>query len=202
MAFPSRLNADRSPLRGRLLAGARSKMPIVYASRILFSKRRASFRGYLTLLWLQYCIATIAGADPDDVDDIPSLSEPHGSDSTMADRGGVGAEISQPRSARRVRQIVRAARRGTGAGLAHLAHLYAPGLRHRQGAGRQPGAGGDRGSHLRDAVRFALAFQEGEFARAAAAVAGGAEVRPLRNAVARHREDPAAGSRRLHHRLA
>src|ERR1700726_1002861 len=202
MAFPSRLNADWSPLRGPLLAGARSKMPIVYASRILFSKRRASFRGYLTLLWLQYCIATIAGADPDDVDDVPSLSEPHGSDSTMADRGGVGAEISQPRSAKRVRQIVRTARRGTGADLAHLAHLYAPGLRHRQGAGRQPAAGGDRGSHLRDAVRFAVAFQEGEFAGAAAAAAGGADVRSFCHPAAWHGADAAAGPRRLHHRLA
>jgi len=31
--------------------------------------------------------------------------------------------------------------------------------------------------------------------------AGGADVRPLRDTVARHRADPAAGSRRLHHRL-
>ena len=62
--------------------------------------------------------------------------------------------------------------------------------------------GGDRGSRLRDAVRLAAAFQEGEGAGAAAPVAGGADVRPFRDAAARHREDAAAGPRRLHHRLA
>src|SRR5258707_780815 len=166
MAFPLRLNADWSPCGYRFLPASAAKVPIVYASRILCSKRRASFRGYLTPLWLRYCMATRAGADPDDVDDVPSLSEPHGSDSTMADRGRVGAEISQPRSARRLRQIVRTARRGTRADLAHLADLFAAGLRHRQGAGGQPGAGGDRGSRLRDAVRFAVAFQEAKLAGA------------------------------------
>jgi poly-beta-hydroxyalkanoate depolymerase len=60
----------------------------------------------------------------------------------------------------------------------------------------------NRGSHLRHPVRLAAALQEGEFAGAAAAVAGGADVRPFRHAVARHREDAAAGPRRLHHRLA
>ena len=54
----------------------------------------------------------------------------------------------------------------------------------------------------RDAVRLAAAFQEGTFAGAAAAAAGGADVRPFRDAAARHREDAAAGPRRLHHRLA
>ena len=147
-------------------------------------------------------MATRAGANPDDVNDVSSLSEPHGPDGAMADRGRIGAEISQPRSARRLRQTVRTARRGAGADLAHLADLYAPALRHRQGDGRQPGAGGDRGSRLRDAVRLAAAFQEGEFAGAAAHAAGGADVRPFRHAAARHREDAAAGPRRLHHRLA
>jgi hypothetical protein len=55
---------------------------------------------------------------------------------------------------------------------------------------------------LRDAVRVATAFQEGEFAGAAAAVAGGADVRPFRDAAPRYRQDAAAGPRRLHHRLA
>ena len=120
----------------------------------------------------------------------------------MADRGRIGAEISQPRPAGHLRQTVRTARRGAGADLAHLADLYAPGLRHRQGAGRQPRTGGHRGSRLRDAVRLAAAFQEGKCAGAAAHAAGGADVRPFRDAAARHREDAAAGSRRLHHRLA
>src|SRR6266853_4196173 len=48
-----------------------------------------------------------AGADPDDVDDVSGLSEPHGPDGTMADRGCVGAEISQSRSARHFQQAVR-----------------------------------------------------------------------------------------------
>ena len=99
-------------------------------------------------------------------------------------------------------KTVRAAGRCARTDLALLADLCAAGLRHRQGAGRQSGAGGDRGSHLRDAVRLAAAFQEGEFAGAAADAAGGADVRPFRDAVARHREDAAAGPRRLHHRLA
>src|SRR4051812_36883601 len=36
------------------------------------------------------------GADPDDVDDVPSLSEPHGPDGSMAERGRIGIEIFQP----------------------------------------------------------------------------------------------------------
>src|SRR5450631_2957888 len=109
------------------------------------SKRRASLGGYLTPLWLRYCIATRTGADPDDVDDVSSLSEPHGPDGAMADRSLACAEIPQPRSARHLRQSVRTARRRARTGLAHLAHLYAAGLWHRQGAGRQPGTGSDRG---------------------------------------------------------
>ena len=153
-------------------------------------------------LWLRYCIAISTGAFPDEVDDVSSLSEPHGPDRAMAERGRVGAEIPQPRAARRLRQAVRAARRRPRTDLAHLADLYPPGLRHRQGDGGQSGTGGDGGSRLRDAVRLAAAFQEGEFAGTAAHAAGGADVRPFRHAAARHREDAAAGPRRLHHRLA
>ena len=47
-----------------------------------------------------------------------------------------------------------------------------------------------------------LHFKKENSPGAAAAVAGGADVRPFRDAVARHREDAAAGPRRLHHRLA
>src|SRR5580704_12129388 len=101
-------------------------------------------------------MATPAGADPDDVDDVSSLPEPHGPDGAMAVGGSTRAEISQSRAARRLRQIVWTAGRGAGADLAHLAHLFPSGLWHRQGAGRQPGTGGDRGSHLCDAIRFAV----------------------------------------------
>ena len=152
--------------------------------------------------WLRYCIAISTGAYPDEVDDVSSLSEPHGPDGAMAERGRVGAEIPQPRAARRLRQAVRAARRRPRTDLAHLAHLFPPGLRHRQGDGGQSGIGSDGGSRLRDAVRLAVAFQEGKFAGTAAHAAGGADVRPLRHAAARHREDAVAGPRRLHHRLA
>src|SRR5260370_243987 len=117
----------------------------------------------------------------DDVDDVSGLSEPHGPDGTMADRGCIGAEISQSRSARHFRQAVRTAGRRAGTDLAHLAHLYPPALRHRQGAGGQSGAGGNRGSQLRDGVRFAVAFQEGKFAGAAAPPAGGADCRRPRS---------------------
>src|ERR1700732_95775 len=136
-------------MRAPLLAKAyRKNVPIAYASRDLCSKRRASLQGYLTLLWLRYCMATRARADPDDVDDVSTLSEPHGPDAAMAERGRIGIKVSQPRPARRLRQTVRAARRRAGAGLAHVAHLYAPSLRHQQGAGGQSGAGGDRGRRL------------------------------------------------------
>src|SRR2546430_8174193 len=73
------------------------------------------------------------GAVSDDVDALSGLPEPHGPDSSMAVRGGICAEISQPRSARRLRPAVWTARRRPGAGLAHVAHLYAPGLRPRPG---------------------------------------------------------------------
>src|SRR5260370_11006004 len=75
------------------------------------SKRRASLQGYLAPFWLRYCMATRTGADPDDVDDVSGVSEPHGPDRAMADRGGGGAEISQPRAATRLRQTLPPARR-------------------------------------------------------------------------------------------
>src|SRR5438876_10755290 len=70
------------------------------------------------------------GAVSDDVDDVSGLSEPHGPDGSMAERGRIGAEISQPRSARRLRPAVWTARCRARADLAHLAHLYPPALRH------------------------------------------------------------------------
>ena len=99
-------------------------------------------------------------------------------------------------------KVFGAARRCARADLALLADLCAPGLRHRQRDGGQPRTRGDRGGRLRDAVRLAAALREGGRARAAAAAAGGADVRPFRHPAPRHREDAAAGSRRLHHRLA
>ncbi len=166
------------------------------------SKPRASFGGGQPGSGVDIAWHPWTGADVNDVNDVPSLSEPHGPDVAMADRGRSGPEISQPGAAGRLRQTVRPARRFARTDLALLPHLSPAGLRHRHGAGRQSGTGGDRGGHLRHPVRLAAAFQEGERAGAAAAAAGGADVRPFRHAVARHREDAAAGPRRLHHRLA
>src|SRR5258705_10657487 len=53
-----------------------------------------------------------ARAEVNDVNDVPGLSEPHGPDGAVADRGFIGAEIPQPRAAGDVRQAVRTARRG------------------------------------------------------------------------------------------
>src|SRR3954466_206842 len=140
--------------------------------------------------------------DVNDVNDVPSLSEPYGPDVAMADRGRGGAEISQSGAAGRLRPAIWPARRLARTDLALLADLCAACLWHRPDPGRQSGAGGDRGGYLRHPVRLTAAFQEGERTGTAADVAGGADVRAFRHAVARHREDTAAGPRRLHHRLA
>src|SRR6266404_69159 len=71
------------------------------------------------------------GRIPDEVDDLSSLSEPHGPDGAMADRSRACVEIPQPCSAGRFRQTVRTARRRPRTGLALLAHLYPAGLWHR-----------------------------------------------------------------------
>src|SRR6202142_3145670 len=202
MALPlTHERRPRTPAKPRLARQSDRKMPNIQALQLcskafrpfpnhfdLFnSKRRASFLGCLTPPWLRYCMAAWAGADPDDVDDVSSLSEPHGPDGAMADRGCARAEISQSGSARRVRQTVQPARRSPRTDLTHLPHLHPPRLRHRQGAGGQSGTRGDRGDRLRDAVRLIAAFQEGELAGAAAPAAGGADVGSLRDPAARHR---------------
>src|SRR5258706_12056007 len=114
VAFAIRIFPQRPPgsKQARFLAETRhGQVPIIRPLSILCSKRRASLRGELTPLWLRYCMAIRVGADPDDVDDVSSLSEPHGPDGSMAVRGGARAEISQSRPARRLRQTVRTARR-------------------------------------------------------------------------------------------
>src|SRR6266702_5627958 len=140
--FPQRPYAPREPCPHALPKRTTAKCPLLCLTHSC-SKRRASLQGDLAPFWLRYCIATRAGADSDDVDDVSGVSEPHGPDRAMANRGGSGAEISQPRAARRLGQTVRAARRRPRTDLAHLAHLCPPGLWHRQGAGWQSGTGGD-----------------------------------------------------------
>src|SRR5437667_6296314 len=79
---------------------------------------------------------TRRGAGVNDVNDVPSLSEPHGPDVAVADRGRGGAEISQSGAAGRLRQIVRPPRRVARTDLALLPHLSPAGLWHRHGTGR------------------------------------------------------------------
>ena len=176
--------------------------PKACAPDLLPSKRRASFAGGPPCSGFDIAWHQGSKADVNDANDVPSLSEPHGPDVALAERGRGGPEIPQSGAPGHVRQTVRAAGRLARTDLALHADLSPAGLRHRQGAGRQSGAGGNRGSHLRHPVRLAAALQEGEFAGAAAHAAGGADVRPFRDAAARHRQDAAAGPRRLHHRLA
>src|SRR5882757_9262918 len=99
------------------------------------SKPRASFPGGPTPLWRRYCIATQARADVYDVNDVPSLSEPHGPYGAMADGGRGGAQIPQFRTTGRLGQGVRAACSRARTGLALVADLRPPRLRHRHGDG-------------------------------------------------------------------
>src|ERR1700756_1352219 len=143
------------------------QLPIVYAPRVFRSKPCANLAGDLTPVWLQFCIATWPGADADDVDVVSGLSEPHGPDGAMAERGLFGTEISQSGSAGHVRQAGRQAGGGARTDLALVSDLCASGLRHRQRPGRQPGARGHRRGCLCDTLRLALALQEGGWTRPA-----------------------------------
>ncbi len=117
-------------------------------------------------------------------------------------RGRIGAEISQPGAAGRLRQAVRAARRRARTDLTHLADLYAarPTASTRCWSATANWRSPRRSSTRRRSARCCISRRT--IRRSSRAAAGGADVRPFRHAVARHREDAAAGSRRLHHRLA
>src|ERR1700761_4675581 len=93
---------------------ARQKCPM-FMPGILCSKRRASLAGALAPIWLQYCMAArrVEARVWNDVDDVSGVSEPHGSDGAVADRGRIGAPIPQPGTARHFRPAVRPARRRT-----------------------------------------------------------------------------------------
>src|ERR1051325_4590994 len=69
----------------------------------LLSKPRASFRGGRAGSGVDIAWHHGTGADVNDVNDVPSLSEPYGPDVAMADRGRGGAEISQSGAAGRLR---------------------------------------------------------------------------------------------------
>src|ERR1700749_2925034 len=93
---------------------------------ILCSKRRANLQGRLTPLWLRYCIAIGAGAEVNDVNAIPGLSEPYGPDAAGAPGGGARPQISESGSAGRLRQGVWTACGRARADLAILPDLYPP----------------------------------------------------------------------------
>src|SRR2546430_599906 len=110
--------------------------PNTCAPDVLYSKPRASFEGGLPRSGFDIAWHHGTGAEVNDVNDVPSLSEPHGPDVAMADRGRGGAEISQSGAAGRLRQIVRPPRRVARTDLALLPHLSPAGLWHRHGTGR------------------------------------------------------------------
>src|SRR5947207_14297613 len=89
----------------------------------LRSKPRASFRGGQARSGVDIAWHPATGADVNDVNALPSLSEPHGPHVTMADRGGCGPEISQSGAAGCLRQAVWPARRVARTDLALLPHL-------------------------------------------------------------------------------
>src|SRR5687767_15558760 len=127
MAFP---RTPKAPAQAR--AADRTAAQSLCVGQIL-SKPRASFKGGsgVDIAWHRR-----TGADVNDVNDVPSLSEPYGPDVAMADRGRSGAEISQSGAARRLGQAIWPARRVAGTDLALLPHLSPAGLRHRPGHGR------------------------------------------------------------------
>src|SRR3954470_17851926 len=79
--------------------------------RPIHSKPRASFRGGQASSGVDIAWYHGTGADVNDVNDVPSLSEPYGPDVAMAERGRGGAEISQSGAAGRLRPAISPARR-------------------------------------------------------------------------------------------
>ena len=136
--FPQRLNASRSDRTGR---AARPPADAHAHARAFMQQATCQFSGGLRLRFgFDIAWQHGQGRNWNDVNDVPSLPEPHGPDGAMADGGRGRAEISQSRAAGRLRQSVRAAGGGARTDLALLADLHPPGLWHRQRDGRQPGS--------------------------------------------------------------
>src|SRR5258705_9166275 len=106
--------------------------PNTCAPDILYSKPRASFEGGLPRSGFDIAWHHRTGADVNDVNDVPSLSEPYGPDVAVADRGRGGAEISQSGAAGRFRPVISPAPRVARIDLALLPHLPSARLLHRQ----------------------------------------------------------------------
>src|SRR5215208_1090757 len=100
-----------TPKRLRAAMGSRLRRRLMPVRRAFTQQATCQFCRRFAGLWLRYCMASGTGADVNDVNDVPSLSESHGPDVALADRGRGGAEISQSGAARRLRQIVPTARR-------------------------------------------------------------------------------------------
>src|ERR1700754_1524232 len=105
--------------------------PKACAPGLLQSKPRASFAGGSPCSGFDIAWHQGSKADVNDANDVPSLSEPHGPDVTVADRGCGGPEIPQSGAAGRLRQAVWPARRFARTDLALLPHLPPACLRHR-----------------------------------------------------------------------
>src|SRR5437016_14616558 len=125
-----------SPKRLRAAMGNRPCRRLMPVRRVFTQQATCQFGRRFARLWLRYCMAPGTGADVNDVNDVPSLSEPHGPDVAVADRGRGGAEISQSGAAGRLRQAVWPPRRVARTDLALLPHLSPAGLWHRHGTGR------------------------------------------------------------------
>src|SRR4051812_23400090 len=115
--WPS-LTPERLAARSWRAGTSVRRRPLAYASGLQRSKPRASFEGSSGFDIAWHCRAR---ADAYDVIDVPSLSEPYGPHGAVADRGCIGAEISQSRAAGRLRQGIRAARRRPRTDLADVA---------------------------------------------------------------------------------
>src|ERR1700686_181199 len=99
---------------------SRRKEPVAWASRHPMQQATCQFARLFDSTLASILHGKRAGRS-DDVDDVSGLSEPHGPDGSMAERGCIGAEISQFRSARCLGPAVRTAGRRSGADLAHVA---------------------------------------------------------------------------------
>ena len=135
-------------------------------------------------------------------DAVSSLSGPGGHDGAGQDAGPGGRRPAVGRSALAAhRPAPVAPGRGLGDAGAGRTDAHAPGLWVRHRDGRQSGGRDPRGGGGLDPVRRPGQFPQGGRDGPAAHPAGGAAVRPLRHPAARHAGDPAAGERRLYHRL-
>ena len=138
MALPSRLN-DRQGHAGTALPSEPPQMPSSCLAHFMQQATCQFASAERPPPWRRYCMAPGAGADPDDVDDVSSLSEPHGPDGAMADGGRAALKylnlVPQGVSDKLFGRLAAALELISRSSLTYTP----PGLRHRQRDGRQPG---------------------------------------------------------------